>query len=87
MTPTDPAARPEQAAPARPEQVTPAKPARPPGVPPTETPEGEGSTTHGISIPEPPELHDAWPSWIPMALIALLVVAVLIFMIARITSS
>lgn len=55
-----------------------------PSPQPTETPEGEGSTCAGISLPEPVELHDAWPGWVPLLLIALLVVGVLGFAIGRI---
>ncbi|MFE9426346.1 DUF6480 family protein [Kitasatospora sp. NPDC006697] len=55
------------------------------GPPAGETPEGEGSTTAGISVPEPPELRTAWGAW-PMLLIALLVLSVLVFMVARIFS-
>ncbi|MEV4561588.1 hypothetical protein AB0K51_32035 [Kitasatospora sp. NPDC049285] len=51
---------------------------------PTETPECESSTTHGISIPEPVELHNAWPSWIPLLAIGLVVVSFTGFAVARI---
>ncbi|MEW1913338.1 hypothetical protein AB0442_33780 [Kitasatospora sp. NPDC085895] len=57
-----------------------------PSVPPTETPECEASTCHGISLPEPVELHDAWPGWIPIALIAVLVIACAGFAVARIAA-
>ncbi|WP_030276299.1 DUF6480 family protein [Streptomyces sp. NRRL B-24484] len=57
-----------------------------PAVPPTETPECEASTCHGISLPEPVELHDAWPGWIPIALIAVLVIACAGFAVARIAA-
>ena len=50
---------------------------------PTETPECESSTTAGISTPESTELHNAWPSWPPMVFVAVLVVAVIGFMVAR----
>ncbi|MGW6917145.1 DUF6480 family protein [Kitasatospora sp. NPDC054939] len=55
-----------------------------PAVAPTETPEGEGSTCHGISTPEAPELHTAWPGWIPLLVIAVLVISCLGFAIGRI---
>ncbi|WP_354637927.1 DUF6480 family protein [Kitasatospora camelliae] len=51
---------------------------------PTETPEGEASTCHGISIPEPVELRRPWPAWIPLLVIALLVISVAVFAVARI---
>ncbi|MCU7826242.1 DUF6480 family protein [Kitasatospora sp. DSM 101779] len=57
-----------------------------PAVPPTETPECEASTCHGISLPEPVELHDAWPGLIPIALIAVLVIACAGFAVARIAA-
>lgn len=50
---------------------------------PTETPECEASTTHGIAIPEPVELRTAWPSWIPLLAIGLLAVGFLGFAVAR----
>ncbi len=50
---------------------------------PFETPECESSTTAGISTPERPELHDAWPGWLPLAFVAVFVVAVVGFMVAR----
>ncbi|MFE0459216.1 hypothetical protein ACFW1A_08125 [Kitasatospora sp. NPDC058965] len=55
-----------------------------PAPTPTETPECEASTCHGISIPESVELHTAWPSWIPLAVIALMVVSCAGFAVARI---
>ncbi|WP_431946834.1 DUF6480 family protein [Actinacidiphila sp. bgisy167] len=45
-------------------------------VPPTETPPAESSTTEGISLPERPELHNAW-GFTPLVLI-LCVVAVFV---------
>lgn len=51
---------------------------------PTETPEGEGSTTHGISTPEPVELHTAWPGWIPLLIIVVMVVCCIGFAVGRI---
>ncbi|PBC70442.1 hypothetical protein BX265_7865 [Streptomyces sp. TLI_235] len=50
---------------------------------PEETPPAESSTTAGISVPEPPELRNAWGPW-PLAVIGLLVLCVLVFMVARI---
>ncbi|WP_405015066.1 DUF6480 family protein [Kitasatospora sp. NBC_01539] len=50
---------------------------------PEETPAAESSTTAGISVPEPPELSRAWGAW-PLIVIAVLVVCVIVFMIARI---
>ncbi|GJF31292.1 hypothetical protein KNE206_39920 [Kitasatospora sp. NE20-6] len=55
-----------------------------PGIRPTETPECEASTCHAISTPERVELHNAWPGWIPLLLIGLLVVACAGFAIGRI---
>ncbi|MEU6232098.1 DUF6480 family protein [Kitasatospora sp. NPDC047058] len=51
---------------------------------PTETPECEASTCSGISTPEPVELHNAWPSWIPLLVIAVLVVCCVGFAVGRI---
>ena len=70
---------------------TAARPAapEPPSVvaapPPTETPPGEGSTTEGISVPEPPELRRAWGPW-PLVIIAVLVLAVVVFLVARVAA-
>ncbi|WP_431683219.1 DUF6480 family protein [Kitasatospora sp. KL5] len=50
---------------------------------PGETPPAEGSTTAGISVPEPPELRRAWGPW-PLVVIGLLVLCVIVFMVARI---
>ncbi len=62
-----------------------APPERPvPAYPPTETPECEASTCAGISTPEAPELHTAWPGWVPLLVIAVLVVGCVGFAIARI---
>ncbi|MEV6206209.1 DUF6480 family protein [Kitasatospora sp. NPDC051914] len=66
----------------RPAGQTPAAPAAP-AVPPEETPPGEGSTTEGISVPEPPELRRAWGPW-PLVVIGLIVLCVIVFMVARI---
>lgn len=55
------------------------------GVTPEETPAGESSTTAGISVPEPEELRNAWGVW-PLAVIAVMVLAVAMFMVARIFS-
>ncbi len=55
------------------------------GARPTETPAGESSTTAGISVPEPEELRHAWGVW-PLVVIAVLVLAVVVFMVARIFS-
>ncbi|MFJ8043234.1 DUF6480 family protein [Kitasatospora sp. NPDC096147] len=55
----------------------------PAAVPPEETPDGESSTTAGISIPEPPEVRTAWGAW-PLVLVALMVQCVLGFLIGRI---
>ncbi|MCX4744256.1 hypothetical protein OG455_01790 [Kitasatospora sp. NBC_01287] len=54
-----------------------------PGPAPEETPECEGSTTAGISVPEPVELHDAWSGLVPMLLIGVMVIACVGFMIGR----
>ncbi|MFC9330019.1 hypothetical protein [Kitasatospora sp. NPDC057015] len=51
---------------------------------PTETPECESSTGAAISTPESVELHTAWPGWIPLLLIALMVVSCLGFAVGRI---
>jgi hypothetical protein len=51
---------------------------------PTETPECESSTGHGISTPEAVELHTAWPGWAPMLVIAVLVLCTVGFMVGRI---
>ncbi|WP_431683728.1 DUF6480 family protein [Kitasatospora sp. KL5] len=53
-------------------------------VPPTETPECEASTCAGISVPESTELHTAWPGWIPLLVIAVMVVSCLGFLVGRI---
>ncbi|MGV9264909.1 DUF6480 family protein [Kitasatospora sp. NPDC003701] len=53
-------------------------------VAPTETPECEASTCAGISTPESAELHTAWPGWIPLLVIAVLVISCLGFAIGRI---
>jgi Family of unknown function (DUF6480) len=45
------------------------------GVPPGETPPGEGSTTAETGRPEPPELRRAWGP-LPLALIVALAVIV-----------
>ncbi|MEU9131131.1 DUF6480 family protein [Kitasatospora sp. NPDC048540] len=68
--------------------TTAAHPARPVprGPRPAETPEGESSTSHEISTPEAPELHNAWPGWAPLALISLVVLACVLFMVGRIFS-
>ncbi|MFF7590467.1 DUF6480 family protein [Kitasatospora purpeofusca] len=55
-----------------------------PANPPTETPECEASTCSGISTPEPVELHNAWPSWIPLLVIAVMVVCCAGFAVGRI---
>ncbi|GHH80493.1 hypothetical protein GCM10018781_61120 [Kitasatospora indigofera] len=54
--------------------------------PPGETQEGEGSTTRDISVPEPPELRKAWSGVGPMIVVGVLVLAVVVFMVARIWS-
>ncbi|MEU3494246.1 DUF6480 family protein [Kitasatospora cineracea] len=51
---------------------------------PTETPECEASTTHGISTPEAVELHTAWPGWIPLLAIMVMVVCCIGFAVGRI---
>ncbi|GAA4983313.1 DUF6480 family protein [Kitasatospora paranensis] len=56
--------------------------APPAGVPPQETRPGEGSTTAGISVPEPTEVRRAWGPW-PIAVLAVLVACVVLFFIAR----
>ncbi|MFD7985487.1 DUF6480 family protein [Kitasatospora indigofera] len=53
---------------------------------PGETLEGEGSTTHDISVPEPPELRKDWSGVGPMIVVGILVLAVVVFMVARIWS-
>jgi hypothetical protein len=45
------------------------------GVPPGETPPGEGSTTAEVAQPERPELRRAWGP-VPLTLILVLAVAV-----------
>ncbi|GAA2805938.1 hypothetical protein GCM10010505_35470 [Kitasatospora aburaviensis] len=55
-----------------------------PVSPPTETPECESSTCAGISTPESVELHTAWPGWIPLVVIAVLVVCCVGFAVGRI---
>lgn len=62
----------------------PSRPERPGRQTPTETPECESSTCHGISIPEADELRTAWPSWIPLLAIGLLAVGFAGFAVARI---
>ncbi|MEU9079912.1 DUF6480 family protein [Kitasatospora sp. NPDC004745] len=60
-------------------------PLRPAAAPrPTETPECEGSTSAGISTPEAVELHTAWPGWIPLLVIAVLVICCVGFAVGRI---
>ncbi|MFC8722141.1 DUF6480 family protein [Kitasatospora sp. NPDC057198] len=62
-----------------------AAPARLPGhSAPVETPECEASTTHGISVPESAELHTAWPGWIPLLAIMVMVVCCVGFAVGRI---
>ncbi|WP_406195279.1 hypothetical protein OH807_07120 [Kitasatospora sp. NBC_01560] len=51
---------------------------------PTETPECEASTCAGISTPEAPELHTAWPGWLPLLVIGVLVVSCVGFAVGRI---
>ncbi|MFG2820879.1 hypothetical protein ACGFX4_15805 [Kitasatospora sp. NPDC048365] len=63
---------------------TPPDPDRPGLRTPEETPECEGSTSHGISVPEPVELRTAWPSWIPLLAIGLLVLSFVGFAVARV---
>ncbi|MFD9130146.1 hypothetical protein [Kitasatospora sp. NPDC059571] len=55
-------------------------------APPTETPECESSTGHGISIPEAVELRTAWPGWAPVLAIAVMVLCTVGFMVARIAA-
>ncbi|AUG75878.1 hypothetical protein CFP65_0959 [Kitasatospora sp. MMS16-BH015] len=55
-----------------------------PDHPPIETPECESSTGHGISTPESVELHTAWPGWIPLLVIAVMVVSCVGFAVGRI---
>ncbi|WP_329492387.1 DUF6480 family protein [Kitasatospora sp. NBC_01246] len=55
-----------------------------PASPPTETPECESSTCAGISTPESTELHTAWPGWIPLLVITVLVVCCVGFAVGRI---
>ncbi|WP_128378170.1 DUF6480 family protein [Streptomyces cavernae] len=50
------------------------------GVPPGETPPGEGGTS-GISHPEPPELRKGWGP-MPLALILLVVALIAIGLLA-----
>ncbi|MEU9126965.1 hypothetical protein AB0D08_02415 [Kitasatospora sp. NPDC048540] len=65
--------------------VPPSVPVLPAARPvPTETPECEASTCAGISTPESVELHTAWPGWIPLLVIAVLVVSCLGFAVGRI---
>ncbi|MFB9370836.1 DUF6480 family protein [Kitasatospora albolonga] len=54
------------------------------GPAPAETPECEASTCHAISVPEPVELHDAWPGWIPLTLILVMALAVAAFAVGRV---
>ncbi|WP_327071094.1 DUF6480 family protein [Kitasatospora sp. NBC_01302] len=54
------------------------------GAQPAETPECEASTCAGISTPEAVELHDAWPGWIPLLVIAAMVVSCAGFAVGRI---
>ncbi|QKW23914.1 hypothetical protein HUT16_36720 [Kitasatospora sp. NA04385] len=51
---------------------------------PTETPECEASTTHAISTPESVELHTAWPGWIPLLIIVVMVASCIGFAVGRI---
>ncbi|MFF9641717.1 DUF6480 family protein [Kitasatospora aureofaciens] len=55
-----------------------------PATPPTETPECESSTCSGISTPESVELHTAWPGWIPLLVIAVMVLCCVGFAVGRI---
>ncbi|MEU1424375.1 DUF6480 family protein [Kitasatospora sp. NPDC005751] len=55
----------------------------PAGPAPQETPPAEESTTAGISTPEPPEVRQAWGTW-PIVVVAVLVVCVVLFFVARI---
>ncbi|MCX5215086.1 hypothetical protein OG689_38495 [Kitasatospora sp. NBC_00240] len=75
MALTDPTVR-------RPPTAPPTPPAARPA--PTETPECEASTCAGISTPESVELHNAWPGWVPLLLIALMVLSCLGFAVGRI---
>ncbi|WP_354638032.1 DUF6480 family protein [Kitasatospora camelliae] len=61
------------------------RPASATGATPEETPPAEGSTTAGISVPEPPELRRAWGAW-PLVIVGLLVLCVVVFMVARIAA-
>ncbi|WUD77516.1 DUF6480 family protein [Streptomyces sp. NBC_00510] len=54
-------------------------------VPPTETPPAESSTTHGISLPERPELRKAW-GFTPLVLIFCVVAIFLAGVIAMIVA-
>ncbi|OKI29142.1 hypothetical protein A6A07_23370 [Streptomyces sp. CB03911] len=51
---------------------------------PAETPECEASTCAGISTPESVELHTAWPGWIPLLVIGVMVVCCVGFAVGRI---
>ncbi|MFD5088590.1 DUF6480 family protein [Kitasatospora sp. NPDC058201] len=53
------------------------------GPTPQETPPAESSTTAGISTPESPELRRAWGPW-PIMVVAVFVVCVVLFFVARI---
>jgi hypothetical protein len=72
--------------------VQPEQPSRPlpgherpePPTPPAETPECESSTSSGISTPESVELHTAWPGWIPLLVIGIMVVSCVGFAVGRI---
>ncbi|MBP0450729.1 hypothetical protein J5Y04_14420 [Kitasatospora sp. RG8] len=55
-----------------------------PAGPPAETPECEASTCAGISTPESVELHTAWPGWIPLMVIVVMVVSCVGFAVGRI---
>ncbi|MEV4614933.1 hypothetical protein AB0K43_20390 [Kitasatospora sp. NPDC049258] len=63
--------------------VAPAHPAAT-GAQPIETPECEASTCAGISTPEAPELHTAWPGWVPLLVIATMVISCVGFAVGRI---
>ncbi|MFJ1709351.1 hypothetical protein [Kitasatospora sp. NPDC088346] len=52
--------------------------------PPTGPPECGASTCAGISAPESVELHTAWPGWIPLPVIATVVVCCAGFAVGRI---
>lgn len=54
-------------------------------VPPTETPPAESSTTEGISLPERPELHNAW-GFTPLVLILCVVAVFVVGVIAMIVA-